>query len=150
MATTIVPQTLTVTISEQINLNNQPINSENQLVIESVNEFDKRIMSLPINAESTIVAFATAVAAGTFIRGDAKYFRITNRDTVNYARIRVKKNGSDTFDVRLDAGKTFMMGNAKLNSSDTAAAFATFEDADSISGQAYDATVDVEYVVASI
>ena len=150
MASTIVPQTLTVTISEAIVLNNQPINSENQLLITEVNEFDKRIMALPINSEVTIVAFATAVAAGTFIRGDAKYFRITNKDTVNYARIRVKKNGADAFDVRLDAGKTFMLGNAKLNTSDTAASFATFEDADSISGQAYDAAVDVEYVVASI
>ncbi len=150
MASTITPQTLTITISETINLNNQAINSENQLLITEVNEFDKRIMSVPINAEVTIVSFATQVAAGTFVRGDMKYFRVTNKDTVNYARIRVKKNGADAFDIRLDAGKTFMMGNAKLNTSDTAAAFATFEDADSISAQAYDTAIDVEYIVASI
>lgn len=150
MSSTIIPQSLTVTISETINLNNQAINSENQLVIAEVNEFDKRIMTVPINAEVTIVAFATQVAAGTFVRGDMKYFRVTNKDTVNYARIRIKKNGQDAFDIRLDAGKSFMMGNAKLNASDTAAAFATFEDADSISGQAYDTAIDIEYVVASI
>lgn len=150
MSSTITPQILTVTINETINLNNQPINSENQLVIADVNEFDKRIMSIPINAESTIISFATAVAAGTFIRGDMKYFRITNKDSVNYARIRVKKNGADTFDIRLDAGKSFIMGNAKLNANAAATAFATFQDADSISGQAYDAAVDLEYVVASI
>ncbi len=149
MATTIVPSNLTVTISEQINLNNQPINSENQLVIEDVAEFDKRIMSIPVT-EVTIVAFASDVAAGTFVRGDMQYFRVTNKDSVNYARIRVKKNGSDAFDVRLDAGKTFMMGNAKLNTSDTAVAFVSFEDADSISGQSYGGSpVDIEYSVAS-
>lgn len=151
MASTITPQNLTVTISEQINLNNQPINSENQLVIEDVNEFDKRIMSIPATSEVTIIAFASDVAAGTFVRGDMKYFRVTNKDNTTYARIRVKKNGADTFDIRLDAGKSFMMGNAKLNTSDSAVSFVTFEDADSISGQSYGASpVDIEYVVASI
>lgn len=150
MASTITPQNLTVTISEQIVLNNQSINSENQLVIAEVNEFDKRIMAIPTSSEVTIVSFASAVAAGTFVRGDMKYFRITNKDTVNYARIRVKKSGSDTFDIRLDAGKTFLMGNDKINTSDTAVSFVSFEDADGISGQAYGGAVDIEYVVASI
>ena len=149
MATTIVPANLTVTISEEVNLNNQPISSKNELVIANVNEVDKRIMSIPTSSEVTVVSFATAVAAGTFVRGDLKYVRITNKDTVNYARIRVKKNGADTFDTRLDAGQSFIMGNAKESVSATAAAFATFQDADSINMQAYDAAIDIEYFVAS-
>lgn len=149
MATTIVPANLTVTISEEVNLNNQPISSKNELVIANVNEVDKRIMSIPTSSEVTVVAFATAVAAGTFVRGDLKYVRITNKDTVNYARIRVKKNGADTFDTRLDAGQSFIMGNTKESVSATAAAFATFQDADSINMQAYDAAIDIEYFVAS-
>jgi len=149
MASTITPANLTVTISEQINLNNQPINSENQLIISNVNEVDKRIMTVP-TTEVTIVSFSTDVAAGTFVRGDLKYLRITNKDTVNYARIRVKKNGADTFDTRLDAGQSFIMGNTKENASETAASFTTFEDADSINAQAYTAAVDIEYFVASI
>jgi len=150
MATTVTPQDLTVTITETINLNGQPINSENQLIIEDVAEFDKRLMQIPISSEVTVIAFGSAVAAGTFIRGDMKYFRVTNKDTVNYARIRVKKDGSDTFDTRLDAGKSFMLGNAKENVSETAVTFVTFEDADSINMQAYGSPIDVEYVVASI
>lgn len=150
MATTVTAQDLTVTISEAITLNGQTINSENQLVVEDVNEFDKRIMSIPISSEVTVIALGTAVAAGTFIRGDLKYFRVTNLDAVNYARIRVKKNGADTFDQRLDAGKSFMMGNGKLSVSATAAAYSAFADADSINMQADTAAVDIEYVVASI
>ena len=149
MATTIVPANLTVTISEEVNLNNQPISSKNELVIANANEVDKRIMSIPTSSEVTVVSFATAVAAGTFVRGDLKYVRITNKDTVNYARIRVKKNGADTFDTRLDAGQSFIMGNTKESVSATAAAFATFQDADSINMQAYDAAIDIEYFVAS-
>lgn len=149
MATTIQAADLTVTITENIILNGQPINSENQLVIEDVNEYDKRLMSIPTTDEVTVVAFGTAVAAGTFVRGDMKYFRVTNKDTVNYARIRVKKNGSDTFDTKLDAGKSFMVGNTQENVSATAVAFVTFKDADSINMQAYGGAIDIEYVVAS-
>jgi hypothetical protein len=150
MASTITAQNFTATISTQITLNGKPQVTENQLVIEDVNEYDSRIMNLPTASEVTIVQFASAVAAGTFISGDMKYLQITNKDTVNYARIRVKKNGADAFDMRLDAGKSFLMGNVKENVSETAVAFATFEDADSVSGQAYTAEVPIEYVVVSI
>lgn len=150
MATTITPQTLTVTISETINLNNQPINSENQLTISDINEVDKRITSVPTSSEVTLINFGSAVAAGTFIRGNVKYIRITNKDNTNFVRIRVKKTGADTFDVKLDAGKSFMIGNDKESVSASAASFSAFVDADSINAQADTATVDVEYFVASI
>lgn len=149
MATTIENTNFTAVITESITLNGQTINSENQLVIEDVNEFDKRIMSIP-QSEVTVVAFGSAVAAGTFIRGDMKYFRVTNLDTVNYARIRVKKNGSDTFDTKLEAGKSFMMGNTAESVSATGATWSAFQEADSINMQAYTAAIDIEYVVVSI
>lgn len=150
MASSIVASNLTVTISTQITLNGQQINSTNELIIPSINEYDKRIMSIPTATEVTVVAFATGVAAGTFISGDLKYLQITNKDVVNYARIRVKKNGADTFDTRLDPGQSFIMGNVLESVSATGAAFATFQNMDSISAQAYTAAVDIEYVVASI
>ncbi len=150
MASTISAQNFTATISTQITLNGQPKVTENQLIITDVNEYDSRIMNIPTSSEVTVVQFASAVAAGTFISGDMKYLQITNKDTVNYCRIRVKKNGADTFDMRLDAGKTFLMGNVKESVSATAAAFATFADADSVSAQAYTAEVPIEYVVVSI
>lgn len=146
----ITAATLTVTISTQINLNGQPINSENQLIVENVNEFDKRIMTVPQGSEITLVAFSSQVAAGTFVRGTMKYFQVTNKDTVNYARIRVKKDSAYSFDQRLNAGQSFIMGTPKLLASQTAAAFTGFVDADSISAQAYDGDIDLEYVVASI
>ena len=150
MASTIVSSTLTVTISEQINLNNQPIDSKNELSIPDINEVATRIMTVPTSSEVTIIGFSTSVAAGTFISGDVKYIRITNKDTVNYARIRIKKNGADTFDTRLDAGKFFVMGNTKESVSASAVAFSTFVDADSINAQAYTAPVDIEIYVASV
>lgn len=148
MPSTITAQNLTVTVSTSITLNGQPINSENQLIIPNINEFDKRIMSVPIS-EVIVIGFGSTVGAGTFIRGDMKYLQITNLDSVNYARITVKKNGADTFGVKLDPGKMFIMGNTKEAVSATGATLVTYQDADSINCQADSAAVDIEYVVAS-
>lgn len=150
MASSIVAAPLTVTVSTSISIGGQTRVTENQLVVENVNEYDNRIMSIPTASEVTVVAFGTAVAAGTFIRGDMRFLSITNKDTVNYARIRMKKNGADTFDTKLDAGGCFMLCNAKESVSATAAAFSAFQDADSVSAQAYGDAVDIEYVVGSI
>lgn len=150
MASTIVAQTLTVTISESINLNNQPINSENQLTIASIGQVDKRIVSIPISTEVTVLAFGTAVAAGTLIRANVKYIRITNKDATNFVRIRVKKTGSETFDVKVNAGQSFIMSNASESVAATAGAFSAFVDADSINAQADTAAVDIEVFAASI
>ena len=150
MATTITPQNLTVTISTAINLNGQSINSENSMVIPSITSIDKRIVSAPTSSEVTMVLFSTAVAAGTLIAANLKYLQITNKDAVNYARIRVTKSGGATFDTRLDAGQSFIMGNTKESVSATAVAFSTFDDATSINAQAYTAAVDLEIFSASI
>ena len=150
MASTITAQNFKATISTQITLNGQPQVTENELTITDVNEYANRIMTIPTSSEVTVVQFASAVAAGTFISGDMKYLQITNKDTVNYARIRVKKNGADTLDMRLDAGKTFLMGNTKESVSATAVAFTAFAEADSVNMQAYTSPIDIEYVVVSI
>jgi len=105
MASTISPQNFKSTISTQITLGGQPRVTETQFIVEDVNEYDNRIMSIPTGSEVAVVAFSASVGAGTFITGDLKYLQITNKDTTNYARIRVKKSGADTFDHRLNAGE---------------------------------------------
>lgn len=150
MATTITASTLTVTISEAITLNGQAINSENQLLISDITATDKRIVSIPTATEVTVMAFSTAVAAGTYISANVKYIRVTNKDNTNFVRIRCQKNSSQTFDIKLQAGKTFMMGNTSESATTSAAAFSAFVTADSILAQADTAAVDIEIFVASI
>lgn len=150
MASTISAQNFQSTISTQITLGGQPRVTETQFIVEDVNEYDNRIMNIPIGSEVTVVGFSSSVGAGTFITGDLKYLQITNKDTVNYARIRVKKNGADTYDHRLNAGEPFIMGNTKESVSATAASFVDFQEADSINMQAYGAAVDIELIVVSI
>lgn len=150
MASTITPSDLTVVITSSIELNGQAINSVNTLIIPSVNEFDKRIMTIPTLTEVTVVAFATGVAAGTFISGDMRYLQITNKDAVNYVRIRAKEVNAYSFDIRLDPGQSFIMGNTLESVTETAATFTTFKQMDSVNAQSFDAPVDIEYVVASV
>jgi hypothetical protein len=149
MPTSITPADLTVTITTAITLNGQEIKSENILTVDDVVSYDKRIMTIPFASEVVVIGFGTAVAQGTFVRGDLKYLQITNLDTLNFVRIRVKKNGAQTFDIKLDAGKTFILGSASESVSATGAAFSAFVDADSINMQADTGDVDIEYVVAS-
>lgn len=149
MASTIQSTSLLVTIIETVSLNNQDINSDNQLVIPYINEFDKRIVTVPASTEITLVSFATQVGAGSYIFDNVKYMRFTNKDDTNSVRLRVKGQ-SQVFDVKIDAGKSLMMGNTKESANSAGSAFASFVNAYDINAQADTAPVDVEFVVASI
>lgn len=150
MASTIVPSNLTVTLTTQLTLNSNQRNTINEIVIPNIAEYDSRIMTIPTSPEVTVLNFSSPVAAGTFIKGNIKHLQITNLDAVNYARIRVSKVNTYGFDIKLDPGKFFIMGNTKENASSVGAPFISFVDCDSISAQADTNPVDIEYVVASI
>lgn len=149
MASTIENTSLLVTVSEQITLNGQAINSVNELTVPDINEFAKRIVSVPSSQEVTLITFATVVGAGSFVLDNVKYLRVTNKDNTNFARLRVK-GVSEVFDIKLEAGKSFMMGNVKESANNSGAAFSAFVSAYNITAQADTAPVDVEFVVASI
>lgn len=149
MATTITNTNLTVTISEQITINDQVRDNVNTLVITDINELATRIMTVPTANEIPIISFATAAAAGTFVIDNVKYVRVTNKDNTNFCRLRVQST-SQAFDIKLDAGKSFLMGNAKESASNAGASFANFVSVYNILAQADTAPVDVEFVVASL
>lgn len=149
MATTINAANLTVTLTTSITLNTKPVSTENKLTIASINEVDTRIITIPFASEVTILNFSTIVSAGTFIGANVKYLQIVNKDSANFVRIRVAKTTGQTFDIKLDAGKFFILGNDKESASETEAAFVDFVDIDSISAQADTAAVDIEYFIAS-
>lgn len=149
MASTLSTTTLTVTISEKMSSNNQPITFTNELNITNIKPFDPRVMTIP-TSEVTVIAFGSAVAAGQFVAANVKYIRITNKDDTNFIRVRVTDVGGQTFDVKVEAGKSFIMGNVKESANTGGGAFSAFVDADNISAQADTSAVDIEYFVASI
>ncbi len=149
MASTLSTTNCTVTITEQLTSNGQIYSFTNQLVLANIKPFDPRVMTIP-TIEVTVMAFGSAVAAGTFIAANVKYIRITNKDDTNFVRIRCIKTSGQTFDVKLEAGKSFIMGNTKESANTGGSSFSAFVDMDNISAQADTATVDIDYFVASI
>lgn|SRR6185437_14151664 len=141
---------LTVSLTTIINQDGVDKSSISTLVVPDITGYDNRRMKIPSASEVTVMNFTSEVAAGTFVYGNLEYLSITNLDAVNYARIRVSKASNCVFDVRLDPGKFFIMGNTQENAASNGAAFATFVDCDSISMQAITSPIDIEYVVATI
>jgi hypothetical protein len=147
MATSITPATLTVTINESVILNGYERSGTNTLTIASVTEVDNRIVNVG-TSEVDIIGFAAANAQGAFVRTDVKYIRITNKDDTNYVTLGFSKTGADTFFVKLEAGKSFMLGNDDLEVDASGGASSAFVEADNISAKANGAACDVEFFVA--
>ena len=113
MTTTLTAATLTVTVTEAVSLNGYDQGSKNTLTIASINEVNKRIVTIPAS-EIEVVAISTANASGTFIEGDVRYMRFTNLDDTNHLTLTFKNENADEFAVKLDKGQSFIY-NADLS-----------------------------------
>ncbi len=107
MASTLSSATMTVKIIESIKLNGTEQGSVNTRTISSVNEISKRILSVP-TSEVTVASFSTAVSTGTFIEGDVRYIRITNKDDENFVYLVFKNEYNNEFCVKLDSKQSFI------------------------------------------
>ena len=84
MATTLTAATLTVTLTESISLNGKDQGATNSFTVASINEIYKHIVTATTTA-TTFLKFGTAASAGTLIRANVSYLRITNLDDTNHA-----------------------------------------------------------------
>ena len=107
MTSTLTAATMTVTITESINLNGTNQGATNTLSLASIAEISKRIVNVPAS-EVEVVAMSTAVASGTFIESTVKYIRFTNLDDTNHITLTFKDEDATEFAVLLDKGQTFI------------------------------------------
>jgi len=149
MATTIIPADLTVTLSASLTLAGKSFDIEFNKTISDVTRADRNIVPVPFETEITIVQlFAAAVSKGTFT--DFNGFFIANRDDTNAIRLRFARSGGDTVDIEIIAGGFFVLFSNQMSVNTTEAAFAAFVDMETISMQAVDAEVDIEYLAVQI
>jgi hypothetical protein len=155
MATTISYTNFVVTVKEEITINGENLGAENKLTIQNVNEVTRRIVSVP-TSEVILIAFGTAVAAGTYVESDVMYIRITNKDDTNHVGLIFRSETGAEFSVKVDAGQSFIYnGDLSGGVVDTMDAEATaltpnsFEDLVDITAIADTASCDVEIFVAS-
>jgi hypothetical protein len=150
MASTVTPSTGTVTISEQLVLGGVDRSASHTRTINNIAEADRRVMAIESASEIDIIELNANNGQGKFIRSAIRYIRITNLDNTNFIRVRFKKSGAETADVKVDAGATFMLSTGSMDADTAAGAFSAFVDIDVISAQADTADCDIEYVVLSV
>jgi hypothetical protein len=164
MASTITASTLTVTLTESINLNGQNQGASNSFSIAGINEIYKRILTCPTGVDTTVFRSGVTVDVtdSSMDVQDVKYIRLTNLDDTNpinvNLQIDVTESGSgasaanETATILLAAGESFVMGT----SHDSIAAYdadasvqTTLHDLESILVDPSSNAVDVEIFVAS-
>lgn len=97
--------------------------------------------------------------AGSFVKSDVKYIRITNLDSTNYGLIYLVNTGQESVIFKLDAGKSLMFGDANFNASDNTNYviegtwdpdyYSDFVAFDTIKAKAVSSSIQIEYFVAS-
>jgi len=151
MATTLTAATLTVTVTESISLNGKDQGATNSFTVSSINEVYKQIVTATTTA-ATFLKFGTAASAGTLIRSDVSYLRITNLDDTNFVTVGLQDDSADTAYIKLEKGQSVILGGTdegpQEEVSASAAAFSAWANVDSITLDADTASVDVEIFAA--
>jgi len=162
MATNVRNATLKVTIEEEITLNGVRQGAKNVKRISDINEIYRRIVTCPVNSETTLVHFHSSVADGTLSPLDidkAKYIRVTNLDDATSITLSLQSDvgeddsaADESASLLIEAGKSFIMGtpNDGIGISDANANLVTdLVDLESLVVFTGAAPIDVEIFVAS-
>ena len=159
MTTTLTASTMTVTLTESINLNGTNQGATNSVAIPSIAEISKRIMTITTN-EATIATMSGAVASsGHFNDSFVRYMRFTNLDDTNFLTLTFTNDDNDEVAIKLDAGNSFLWfadnsggmvdvfnaATAGDAASDTALGSITTIQADANTGNC-----DLEIIIASV
>ena len=151
MSTTLTAATMTVTVTEAISLNGKDQGATNSFTVASINEVFKQIVTATTTA-TTFLKFGTAASAGTLIRADVSYMRITNLDDTNHVTVGLQDDSADTAYVKLEKNQSLIVGGTdegpQIEVKTDAAAFAAWASVDSLTLDADTASCDVEIFVA--
>jgi len=157
MTTTLTAATLTVTLTESIELNGVEQGGTNTKTISSVNEVSKRIVTVTTTEAEVIAFHASAISSGTFIEGDVRYIRFTNLDDTNFIALTFKNENDDEFAVKLDAGHSFIYPGDNsggvvdtMDAIDGTGLTLSLGDLVNVTADADTASCDMEIFVASI
>lgn len=149
MASTLTSSTLTVRISEEINLNGVTKGTTIKREIDSINEVSERIATV-LTTGTDVLSLGSAVGPGAFIRSDVKYIRITNLDDTNYIRLALVTDagGNPAAHIKVPAKDSFVLatGSAAAEADGDAV---SFDNITSIKAWANTASVDIDIFVAS-
>lgn len=150
MASTVENSTLTVRISEEIELNGSKLGGSNTHKIKGINEVSKRIVTT-LTTGTDLITLGAAAGPGAFVRDNVKYIRITNLDSSNYVRLALVTDagGNPASHIKLTALDSFILTNG-LTATSADSSGVTFDNIDSIKAWANSSSVDLEVFVALV
>ena len=151
MATTLTAATLTVTLTEAISLNGKDQGATSSFTVASINEIYKHIVTATTTA-TTFLKFGSAASAGTLIRSDVSYLRLTNLDDTNFVTVGLSDDSADTAYFKLEKKQSIIIGGTdegpQIDIHASAGAFAAWASVDSLILDADSASCDVEIFAA--
>ena len=147
MATTLTNATLTVRVIEDVELNGKKSGNTNTHKITGINEVSDRIVTSLITG-TTLLSLGASAAAGTYVRDDVRYIRITNLDDTNFVRLALINEGTDVH-LKLTALDSILLYNGSAAANDADDNTVSFSNITSIKAWADTASVDLELFVAS-
>tara|TARA_R110000824_G_scaffold398338_1_gene602298 strand:+ start:678 stop:1163 length:486 start_codon:yes stop_codon:yes gene_type:complete len=134
MATTIVPATLKVTLTEKVTLNSKERGQTNTFSTSNITSFYERIITIPASAvegaTTKLLSFSDTVNDATsFLDTTVDHVRITNLDSSISVLLRViaQSNANTRFTIKLPPGKSFLLGTTKMAVTTTGAVWAEDE-----------------------
>jgi hypothetical protein len=148
MPSKVISKTLTVRVSEDIELNGKKYGNVNISEIPDINEVSTRIVTA-LSTGTSVLKFADEAGSGTYITSDVKYIRITNLDSSNQVRLALINAGTDAH-VAVDPGKSFILSNTIIKGEDDVADIQPENITEIKAYGASNSSVDLEIFVASI
>lgn len=129
---------LSITIKEDLILNNTQQGGVYKNTISGITDVYKRLVTVPSGSDTTIATFKSTVGVSDSALdvGNVKYIRITNLDGTNSVvlSLQIDSGSNDTAadesaNLLLEKGKSFMMGSTSgsLNVDDDSANLFSFE-----------------------
>jgi len=115
---------LKITLQESITLPNRNVETlHNITIIPGVNQILRRTDTIATDFSGSGIEILKFVdseeqqTAGSFVKDDVKYLRITNLDTTNSALIYLVDTNEESVIFKLEAKKSLMFGNVDFNAS---------------------------------
>ena len=108
MASTVTAATLTVSLTESINIRGKNQGATTSQTVSSINEIYKRILTITTNEAQVITMSGAVASAGHFNDSFVRYMRFTNLDDTNFLTLTFRNDDNDEVAIKLDAGNSFM------------------------------------------
>ena len=157
---------LSVTIQESITLpNGNKELLQNTTSIPGINQVVRRVDTIATSFSGSgveIIKFTDSEqqqTAGSFVKSEVKYIRITNLDTTNYGIIDLINTNEEAVSFKLEAGKSLMFGDVEFNGTNNndyilegawdPTYYSSFVYFDTIKAKAVSSSIQIEYFVAS-